>query len=60
MDQTGCIFEKLAFINVFHSSMSRSISYGLAVAGGSKSVKLGKLLHVWELFKQCTRKFKKL
>jgi hypothetical protein len=26
--------------------MSRSISYGLAVAGGRKPVKLGKLLHV--------------
>jgi hypothetical protein len=30
----------------FTHNMSRSISYNLAVAGGWKSVKLGKLLHV--------------
>jgi hypothetical protein len=30
----------------FHSKMSRSISYSLAVAGGWMSVKLGKLLHI--------------
>jgi hypothetical protein len=32
MDQNGLQFEKLAFINVFHSNMSWSISYGLAVS----------------------------
>jgi hypothetical protein len=40
-----CIFEKLAFINVFRSEYVRSISYGLAVAGDWKSIKLEKLLH---------------
>jgi hypothetical protein len=35
--KTDCIFEKLAFINVFHSQYVQSISYGLAVAGGWKS-----------------------
>jgi hypothetical protein len=40
------IFEKLAFINVFCSQYVRPIPYGLALAGGLKSVQLGKLLHV--------------
>jgi hypothetical protein len=32
--KTDFIFLRLAFINVFHSQYVRSISYGLAVAGG--------------------------
>jgi hypothetical protein len=46
MTKMDCIFEKLAFINVFHSQYVWSISYGLAVAGGRKSVKLEELLPV--------------